>query len=156
VPDLELLPQRFPTLRTVSFHAGFASDTCHKMVEWLATQVRQGRFKSAAPFAKPVYRLARMLEPLLPDRGGMFIRMAGPDDDGRARTLTWQVLATENHGPYIPCAPIIALTQKLARGEALEPGARPCMGMLRVKEILDALSGLRVREIAPAVPAYSG
>ena len=155
VPDLELLPQRFPTLKTVSFHGGFASDTCHRMVEWLATQVRKGRFKSATPFAGPVYRLARWLEPLLPDRGGMFVRMAGPDDDGRARTLTWQVLATENHGPYIPCAPIVALLQKITRGELPDPGARPCMGMLSVDDILSVLKGFSVREIAPPVPLLS-
>lgn len=152
IPDLELLPQRYPTLKTVSFHGGFASDTCHKMVEWLATQVNKGRIESAEPFARPVYRIARLLEPLLPDRGGMFVRMAGPDDDGRARTLTWQVLASENHGPYIPCAPAIALAQRIARGEAPEPGARACMGMLEVDDILSVLKGFSVREIAPPVP----
>ncbi len=152
VPDLDLLPLRFPTLKTVSFHGGFASDTCHKMVEWLARQVRNGRLESAARFARPVYRIARMLEPLLPDRGGMFVRMTGPDDDGRARTLTWQVVATENHGPYIPCAPVIALAQRIARGQAPEPGARPCMGLLNVDDILSVLKGYSVREIAPAVP----
>jgi len=152
IPDLELLPQRFQTLKTVSFHGGFASDTGHRLVEWLATQVRKGRFKSALPFAKPVYRVARLLEPLLPDRGGMFVRMAGPDEDGRPRALTWQVLATDNHGPYIPCAPSIALAVKIARGELPEPGARPCMGVLTVDDILSVLKGFSVREIAPPVP----
>jgi len=154
VPDLTLLPQRFPTARTVSFHAGFASDTCHKVVEWLATQVRRGRFKSALPFAGALYGVARWLQPLLPDRGGMFVRMQGPDDDGRPRTLTWQVLAYDNHGPHIPCGPAIALTRKLASGSAPAPGARPCMGELTVKEILDTLKGLSIREFAPAVPTY--
>jgi hypothetical protein len=152
VPDLELFPQRYPALKTVSFHGGFASDTGQKFVEWLASQVRKGRFKSAAPFATPVYRLARLLEPLLPDRGAMFVRMAGPDEDGRARALTWQVVATENHGPYIPCAPIIALTLRIVRGEVPEHGARPCMGMLNVDDILSVLKGFSVREIAPPVP----
>jgi hypothetical protein len=106
------------------------------------------------PFAAPLYWLAGRLESFLPDRGGMFIRMHGPDDDGRARTLTWQLLAYDNHGPHIPCGPSIALARKLARGEVPEAGARPCMGVLTVKEILDTLKGLSVREIAPAVPTY--
>ena len=155
VPDLELLPTRYPTARTVSFHAGFVSESCHKALEWIATQVRRGRIKSAVTFATPLYWVARRLEPLLPDRGAMFIRMQGPDDDGRPRTLTWQLLAYDNHGPHIPCGPSIALARKLARGESPEIGARPCMGVLTTKEILDTLQGLSVRELAPAVPTYA-
>jgi Saccharopine dehydrogenase NADP binding domain len=154
VPDLTLLPQRYPDARTVSFHAGFASETGHKLVEWLARQVQRGRFKSALPFAQPLYRIGRLLQPLLPDRGGMFVRMQGPDEDGRPRTLTWQLLAYDNHGPHIPCGPSIALARKFARGELPEPGARACMGALTVKEILAPLQGLSLREFAPAVPTY--
>jgi hypothetical protein len=154
VPDLDLLPQRYEGVRTVSFHAGFASDSGHKLVEWLARQVRDGRLKSALPFAAPLHRVAGWLESALPDRGGMFIRMNGPDDDDRARTLTWVLLAYDNHGPHIPCGPAIALTRKIARGEVPEAGARPCMGVLTVKEILEPLQGLSIREYAPAVPAY--
>jgi hypothetical protein len=141
-------------VRTVSVHAGFVSDSAHKTVEWLATQVRRGRIRTALPYAAALHRLGRWLEPLLPDRGAMFVRMHGPDDDDRARTLTWQLLAYDNHGPRIPCGPAIALTRKLARGEVPEPGARPCMGELEVKEILETLQGLSIRELAPAVPTY--
>ncbi len=154
VPDLTLLPLRYPSVKTVSFHAGFASETCQKVMEWLASQVRRGRIKSALPWAPLLYRVASWLEPFLPDRGAMFIRMHGPDDDGRARTLTWQLLAYDNHGPNIPCGPAIALTRKFARGEVPERGARACLGVLTVKEILEAQPGLSLRELAPAVPTY--
>jgi hypothetical protein len=155
VPDLTLLPQRYPTAKTVSFHAGFASETGHKVVEWLATQVRRGRIESASTFAGALFGVARWLQPLLPDRGGMFVRMQGPDDDGRPRSLTWQLVAYDNHGPHIPCGPAIALARRFARGELPRPGARPCMGELKVKEILDTLQGLSIREFAPAVPSYA-
>ncbi|HEX6639430.1 MAG TPA: saccharopine dehydrogenase NADP-binding domain-containing protein [Steroidobacteraceae bacterium] len=154
VPDLALLPQRYPSAKTVSFHAGFASDTGQKLIEWLARQVRSGRMKSAVPHAAILHRVAVWLESFLPDRGGMFVRMSGIDDDDRTRTLTWQILAYDNHGPNIPCGPAIALTRKIARGQVPEPGARPCMGELTVKEILEPLQGLSLREFAPAVPTY--
>lgn len=154
VPDLALLPARYAGVRTVSFHAGFASEAGHKVVEWLAKQVRDGRMKSAAPYASALYRVGRWMESMLPDRGAMFVRMHGPDDDDRPRTLTWQILAYDNHGPHIPCGPAIALTRKIVKGDAPEPGARPCMGMLTVKEILEPLQGLSLRELAPAVPTY--
>jgi hypothetical protein len=154
VPDLTLLPQRYAGVRTVSFHAGFPSDSCHKAVEWLAGQVKRGRIRSALPYAGALHRVARWLEAVLPDRGGMFVRMHGPDDDDRPRTLTWQLLAYDNHGPHVPCGPAVALTRKLAGARPPEPGARPCMGVLTVKEILDTLKGLSIRELAPAVPTW--
>jgi hypothetical protein len=154
VPDLELMPQRYDGVRTVSFHGGCASDTGHKLMEWLARQVRDGRLKSALPFAGALHRVGGWLQSMLPDRGGMFVRMHGPDDDDRPRTLTWVLLAYDNHGTYVPCGPAVALTRKLARGELPEPGARPCMGALTTKEILEPLQGLSIREYAPAVPTY--
>src|SRR5688572_21085414 len=69
VPDLVVLPQRFPDVKTVSFHAGFASDTGHKLVEWLARQVQSGRLESALPFAKLFYFVARRVQSLLSDSG---------------------------------------------------------------------------------------
>lgn len=154
VPDLTLFPTRYAGVGTVSFHAGFASDTGHKLVEWLATQVRSGRVKSAVPYAGALYRAGRWLESMLPDRGAMFVRMHGTNDDDHTRTLVWQLLAYDNHGPHIPCGPAMALTRKIASGHVPEPGARPCLGMLTVKEILEPLQGLSLRELAPAVPTY--
>ena len=43
VPDLDLLPQRYPGVKTVSFHAGFASSTAHQLVEHLALLVKTRR-----------------------------------------------------------------------------------------------------------------
>jgi hypothetical protein len=149
VPDLDLLPARHPALRTVSFHAGVATDTGHKAVEWLARQVQSGRLKSALPFAGMFHLLARLLQPLLSDGGGMYVKLEGLDGGGVPLKLLWQLVAGENHGPHIPCAPAIALANKMAAGFAAPPGAMPCMGLLTLDEILDALQGLRVREVAP-------
>jgi len=150
VPDLDLLPKRYPTLRTASFHAGFASNTAHGVVEKIAARVRDGKLKSALPFARALYTIARWLQPLISDRGGMFVTMEGVDPDGDALTLDWHLNARENHGPNIPCAPSIALINKMVAGQMPPPGAYPCMGVLGVEEILEPLKGLSIREIAPA------
>ena len=148
VPDLALLPERYAGVKTVSFHAGFASDTGHKLVEWLARQVQSGRFESALPFAKLLFNLGRRVQSLLSDSGGMYIVMTGADVEGAPKLLTWRLLAAENHGPNIPCAPAIALTNKIAAGYVPPAGAQPCMGLLTVEEILEPLKGLRIREIS--------
>ena len=73
VPDLEVLPPHYPSVRSVSFHAGFASDTGHFVVTALARLVRAGLLRSAAPFASPLQRLSRVLQPTISDRGGMLM-----------------------------------------------------------------------------------
>ena len=149
VPDLALLPARYPGVKTVSFHAGFASDTGHKTVELLARQVQSGRLKSALPFAGLFFMVARRLQSLLSDSGGMYVSLTGADGDGKPKLLTWKLLASENHGPQIPCAPAIALTNKIATGFVPPAGAQACMGLLTLDEILEPLKGLRIRELAP-------
>jgi hypothetical protein len=149
VPDLILLPRRHAGLKTMTFHAGFASDSGHKAVELLARQVDSGRISSALPFARLCYRLASLLQSVLSDSGGMYVKLDGLDVDGEAQHLTWMVLAGDNHGPHIPCGPAIALTGKIAAGHPPPAGAQPCMGMLTVDEILGALKGLRIREVLP-------
>jgi len=149
VPDLDLLPQRYPGLKTVNFHAGFASDSGHKLVELLARQVQAGRLTSALPFAKLFYWVARRVQPLLSDSGGMYVKMEGLDIDGEPQQLNWSLVTSENHGPHVPCGPAIALTNKIAAGFVPPAGAQTCMGLLSVEEILGALKGLRIREILP-------
>ena len=109
---------RFAGVKTVSFHAGFASATCHKVVERLALLVKNGQLKSAVPFAHLLYTLGRWLKPLFSDRGAMFVRIEGLHHaNGAPHALTWNLIARENHGPQIPCAAAIALANKLASGE---------------------------------------
>jgi hypothetical protein len=148
VPDLVVLPQRFPDVKTVSFHAGFASDTGHKLVEWLARQVQSGRIESALPFAKLFYFVARRVQSLLSDSGAMFVTLMGAGTEGEPKLINWKLLASENHGPNIPCAPAIALTNKIAAGFVPPAGAQACTGLLTVEEILEPLKGMRIREVA--------
>ena len=152
VPDLDLLPQRYPGVKTVSFHAGFASNTGHKLVEKLAMLVQQGRLRSALSFAGPLYTLGRWLQPLFSDRGAMFVQLDGLHENGAPLSLTWNLVARENHGPNIPCAAPIALANKIAAGWKPPAGAMPCMGLLTVEELMEPLKGLSIREWPPRGP----
>jgi saccharopine dehydrogenase-like NADP-dependent oxidoreductase len=152
VPDLELLPQRFAGVKTVSFHAGFASNTAHKLVERLAMLVKERKLESAIPFARPLYTLGRWLQPVFSDRGAMFVKLEGLHANGAPYTLTWNLVARENHGPNVPCAASIALTDKIAAGGKVPAGAMPCLGMLTVDELMAPLKGLSIREFPPLGP----
>jgi hypothetical protein len=147
IPDLTLFPQRYPTARTISFHAGFASGVGHLVVCGLAGLVRARLLKSLTPFAVPLSRISHWIEPLLSDAGGMFVALAGEGHESNRLYISWYLLARQNHGPYIPCGAAIALARKLANGASLPVGAMPCVGLLTVKEFLAPLRNLDIREI---------
>jgi saccharopine dehydrogenase-like NADP-dependent oxidoreductase len=147
VPDLDLLPRRYPGVRTVSFQAGFASGLGHLVVWSLAGLVRAGLVSSLTPLASSLSRMSRWMEPLGSDKGGMFVTLEGTSANGQPRTTTWNLIAARNHGPVIPCGAAIALARKLAGGAQLPVGAMPCMGLLTVAEYLESLRGLDIREV---------
>jgi saccharopine dehydrogenase-like NADP-dependent oxidoreductase len=146
IPDLELFPPRYPTVRTVSFQAGFASDMGHLVVWGLAGLVRAGIVRDMAVFARPLSRLSRWMEPIVSDKGGMFVILEGLGTDGEPLRINWNLIAENNHGPHIPCGAAIALARKLGSGASLPAGARPCMGLLTVEEFLEPLRELSISE----------
>ncbi|MDQ2821797.1 MAG: saccharopine dehydrogenase NADP-binding domain-containing protein [Pseudomonadota bacterium] len=147
VPDLTLFPQRYPSVHTVTFHAGFASAPGH-LALWAAAQlVRFKLLRSLLPLVEPLRALSGWIEPLVSDKGAMFVTMSGIGHDGEPLSLTWQLVAAQNHGPHIPCGAAISLANKLVAGDHLPHGAMPCMGLLTVEEYLTALHGFDVREV---------
>jgi saccharopine dehydrogenase-like NADP-dependent oxidoreductase len=147
VPDLVLFPERYLGVQTVSFHAGFASTLGH-LVVWAASQlVRIGLIPSIAPLVTPLHAISQWMEPFVSDKGGMFVSLEGLDTDGKALKLDWHLVASQNHGPHIPCGASIALANKLARGDKLPHGAMPCMGLITVEDYLAALQGYNIQEL---------
>jgi hypothetical protein len=131
----------------MTFHAGFASGAGHLVVWGLAWLARLRILPSVVPCAAPLSRISHWLEPLISDQGGMFVRLSGEGPGGRRLHINWNLLARQNHGPYIPCGAAIALARKLANGVAPPVGAMPCVGLLSVKEFLAPLRNLDVREV---------
>jgi hypothetical protein len=146
IPDLELFPRRYPTVRTVSFQAGFASDLGHLVVWGLAGLVRRGILRDMTAFARPLNRLSGWMEPIVSDKGGMFVTLEGEGTQGEPLRINWNLIAEKNHGPHIPCGAAIALARKLGAGALLPIGAMPCMGLLTVEEFLEPLRDLSISE----------
>lgn len=147
VPDLELLPHRYPDVGTVAFHAGlgYASTTlATAALSWL---VRMKLISSLTPYAGLLHRGASLLEPFGTQWSGMHVHLNGLDKDGNAHARNWFLLAGNNQGPHIPCAPSVALVKKYARGKLTARGAMPCMGLLDVDEILNAIPALDLQVI---------
>lgn len=144
VPDLELFPARYPGVRTVDFHAGFASTLGHLVVTAGARLVKSRLLDSLTPLAGPLNRLSRALEPVISDKGGMYVELQGLGHDGRALTKRWHLLVERNDGPFVPCGASLALVAKLAADAPIPAGAQPCMGLLTVDEYLAPLKSLAI------------
>lgn len=99
--------------------------------------------------ARPLNRISQWIEPIISDKGGMFVQMDGAGHDGNPKSLAWHLIASANHGPTIPCGASVALVRRLARGDDLPHAAMPCMGLLSVEQILEPLKNLDICELTP-------
>lgn len=149
-PDLVLLPQRYPTLKSVEFYAGLELSLLHVGLWLLSLPVRWGWLESLLPFHRPLHWIGDRLYGFGSDRGGMLVDVDGIGDDGRAMSYRWRLVAEKGQGPFVPAAPAVALVARLARGETLPAGAYPCLGILDTDEILAQLAHLPVFTLARA------
>jgi len=134
VPDLELLPARYPGVRTVEFRAALELGIQH-LALWSAAGLRRaGLPLPMERWAAPLDKVASWLDIFGTERGGMLVSVTGTDPQGGRKRLEWHLVAEDGHGPEIPCMAAILLARKVARNELAERGAHPCMGFLALEE----------------------
>jgi hypothetical protein len=134
VPDLELVPLRHPGVRTVEFRAALELSIQHFFL-WLAAGLRRiGLPVPIERWAKPLDRVASLLDGFGGKHGGMLVSLVGTQTDGSRRRIDWHLTAPARDGPEIPCMAAILLARKLARGLIAERGAYACTGFLALDE----------------------
>lgn len=147
VPDLELFPERYRPVRTVQFRAG-VGPAASMFGLWLASWlVRVGLLRTLVTYVPTLHRAASAFETYGSKCSAMHVRVRGLDLNGAPTVRTWFLVAEQDHGPFIPCFPAIALSRKILRNEIAARGAMPCMGLLTVEEILDVGRGLSLRVV---------
>jgi len=139
VPDLELMPMHIPELRTATFHAALEA-RWEQLALWVMAWLTRLRIvRDWTKFAAMFARLSQRLIWLGSDRGGMHIRIGGVGLDGQKIRRNWYIFAGQNHGPEIPCTPLIVVTKKLLSGELSDRGAFACWNLVSIAELLDEL-----------------
>ncbi|MGO4332333.1 NAD-dependent epimerase/dehydratase family protein [Cupriavidus sp. 2TAF22] len=135
VPDLALFPQRYPSVRTVEFHAALELRIQHAVL-WLAGALR--RHGLAVPLARGARLLDRMSTMLLDrfgsENGGMRVSVSGVRPDGTPGQSIWHLTAPHKNGPEVPCMSALLVTRKMLAGPPPFLGARACMGLLDLAE----------------------
>jgi hypothetical protein len=134
VPDLALLPERYPGVRTVQFRAALELGVQHLALWSAATLRRAGVPLPIERWAHPLDTVASWLDAFGSERGGMLVTLSGTKADGSRARARWQLIADANHGPEVPCMAAILLARKLARGKLAAEGAHACMGFLALQE----------------------
>ncbi|MFL6714081.1 MAG: saccharopine dehydrogenase NADP-binding domain-containing protein [Sulfurifustis sp.] len=135
VPDLELFPARYPSVKTVQFRAALEVGVQHIVLAGAAQLRRWGVAVPLERWAHRLDRVATWLDGFGSDRGGMLVSITGLAADGGARgCIEWHLAAGSNHGPEIPSMPAILLIHKLARDEIKTRGAMPCLGLLSLED----------------------
>lgn len=144
IPDLELFPERYPNLRRLEFAAGHEVKLLHVGTWFLSWAVRLRLVRSLSPYAERLLKLSFLFDPLGSDKSGFHMFLSGEGHDGDRQTIRIFMIARRVHGPNIPCVPAILIAQRLAAGELIEPGARPCLDLVSLDEIMGAIAPLDI------------
>ena len=135
VPDLQLFPARYPTVQTVEFRAALELRIQHLALWCVAALRRLGVALPLSRWAGFFDRFStQVLDRFGQDRGGMRVALHGLDNNGQAVGKIWHLTAPNGDGPEIPTLAAVLLTEKLLRGDALEPGAYTATGLLPLHE----------------------
>lgn len=153
VVDLELFPARYPGLETVRFGAGHEVAALHLGLWALSWPVRFRLLPRLDRIAPLLLRASRLFDRLSTGRSGLHMILKGVDAAGVPRTIRFFLIARSGHGPYVPCIPSILLAQRLARGEAIAPGARACLDLVDLDDYLGALAGLDISIVVEGADA---
>ena len=148
VPDIELFPARYPSVRTVRFSAGLEVGLFQRALSVLAGAVRVGAISRPERLAGLLLAMKRRLRFLGTDSGGLFVKLGGVGPDGLPMARAIHLVARRNHGPYVPAIASVVLARKLVRGEIEQRGAMPCMGLLTLNEFKAEVADLAIEMTA--------
>lgn len=145
VPDLTLLPLRYPGRPSVKFGAGLELSFLQRGMNAMAWLAHIGLVKDWSAHAPLLKRMADWFKSWGSDVGAMHVCVCGLNAQGQAVQRHWVLTAGSGDGPYVPTLAASALVRKLAAGVQFERGARPCMGLLSLEDFVTEAQGLDIQ-----------
>jgi len=124
LPDIALLPKRFPGLRSLTISAGLELSMLHLGLSALSWLARWRLFPLAA-MAAPLKWCSDRVIGFGTDTGGMRVVVGAVATPGRSRSARFDLVATGGVGPRVPTLASIIVAKRLRDGLAIKPGARP-------------------------------
>lgn len=143
-PEQDLLVARYHPTQSAEFFAGMELSILHLGLALLALPVRWGWLRSLRPASRPLLAIARMLLPFGSDVGAMDVVAEGQTADSKPAMARWTLRADGNRGPYVPVLAALAMLRRFRDGNAPEPGARACAGLLTAAEFAADFAALGI------------
>jgi hypothetical protein len=149
VPDMSLIPPRYPALRQLAIRAGHEVPLVHHTLRLLGVLVRIGLIRDLASHAQLMLRMAAWFDGFGSNNGAMHVRLRGRGKDGSLQSRTWTLVAENGDGPWIPTLAAILLTKKLLNVQGVAPiasrGAMPASNLLTLREFEREWRSLAIR-----------
>lgn len=149
VPDLELLPARYPDVRDVTFGGGLELGILHMGMILFAWMRHLHLVKDWTPHAGWLKRLSDLFLPFGTDGGAMHIVMRGQSTRNEPLERRWFLVALRGDGPYVPTLAAAAIVRGLRDDRIAARGAMPCLGLLDLDDILAEGEGLAITTHPP-------
>ena len=140
IPDLELFPERYPTLENIRFQAGLELKLLHYILWMMSGLARLKLFPPLDLLAPWLLKISRLFDSIGKDDSGFYMKLSGTDENNEHREIVFEIVAHHGDGLFIPSMPAILLAKKFANGEIKDIGACPCMGIITLDEYLEGLS----------------
>jgi hypothetical protein len=129
VPDLQVIPTLWPSIRAIWIGVGPVPEFLHRVLIGLAWMVRLGVLPTLAPFAGLMYRAVNWLA-RSEHRSGMFVAVEGTSVTGERLDRSWHLVAEGDDGPFIPSMAAEAIIRRCLDGRRPDAGARVAAGEL--------------------------
>jgi saccharopine dehydrogenase-like NADP-dependent oxidoreductase len=144
IPDLELFPKRYPTLKTIRFRAGLELKLLHLTLFGMSWLVRIRILPSLQPLSKLLLRISFLFDPIGKDDSGFYMLLSGTDKTGKEKNIQFDLVAKNGDGLYIPSVPAIIMARKIANNKIDKIGATPCLDLITMEEYLEVLSEFNI------------
>jgi hypothetical protein len=142
VPDLDLFPERYSTLRDQRFSAGHEIALLHWGTAILGLLVRIRLLPRLDHLAPLLLQCSKLFNWLGRGRSGFHMFIKGIGNDGLPAVRRHWIIARNGDGPNIPCVPVVLIAQMLATGRKIAPGARACLDVISLDEFRAGMRGL--------------
>ena len=144
VPDLAIFPQRYPELKTIRFYAGLEIPFIHLtlwMLSWLVRIKLLRHLEKTTPLLLCISFLFNFIGT---SNSAFHMELSGLDKDGANKQINFELTARSGDGPYIPCMPVILITNAIIKGDIKKIGAYPCVDFVTLGDYLDALTKMDI------------
>ncbi len=141
IPDLELFPKLYPSLKTIHFQAGLELKSLQIVLFLMSWLVRIRLLPSLDKIAKLMLSISHLFNRFGSNNTGFYMRLDGIDNKKNPLTIRFDIYAQSGDGLYIPCIPAILLTEALIKKET-SLGAMPCVGLISLESYLAKLHDL--------------